>query len=158
MSDRYLLAKDIVNGQEGKAFATIDGRNEELFYVKKVDADFEFTKKSFKVAGKRGEQNKTTGWKGTGTMTIYSITTIYKKMAENYAKNGIVPYFDITVTNEDPTSTVGKQTVVLRNVCPDKVKLALFDVESEGLEEDIGFTFDDFDILDEFGRPVNFQD
>ncbi len=158
MSDRYLLAKDIVNGQEGKAFATIDGRNEELFYATKVNADFEFLKKSFKVIGHRGEQNKTNGWKGTGTLSIYSITSLYKKMAEDYAKHGIVPYFDLTVTNEDPTSTVGKQTVVLRNVCPDKINLANLDVDSEGLKEDIGFTFDDFDILDEFGRPVNFQD
>jgi len=156
MSDKYLLARDIVNGQEGKGFITENGRNEELFYGKKVTADFDFNKKSFKVLGHRGEQNKVTGWKGSGTLSIYSITTRFKKMAENYAKNGIVPYFDLTVTNNDPTATVGKQTVILRNCCPDKINLANLDAESEGLEEDISYTFDDFDILDEFGLPVNF--
>ncbi len=72
----------------------------------------------------------------------------------DYIKNGKDVYFDIQVVNEDPTSLLGKQTTVLKNVNLDSVIMAQFDVDSDALEEDIDFTFDDVDILDEFNKPV----
>ena len=36
----------------------------------------------------------------------------------------------------------------------DSVILAKLDTDSDTLDEDIDFTFDDFDILDSFGNPV----
>jgi len=75
-------------------------------------------------------------------------------MAAAFAKTGKDTYFNITIVNDDPTSTVGKQTVVLYNCNIDSVVLARLDTESDVLEDDIDFTFDDFDILDSFGNPV----
>jgi hypothetical protein len=75
-------------------------------------------------------------------------------MASSYAKTGQDTYFNITIVNDDPTSTIGKQTVVLYNCNIDNVVLARLDTESDVLEDDIDFTFDDFDILDSFGNPV----
>jgi hypothetical protein len=71
-----------------------------------------------------------------------------------YMKTGIDTYFDLQVTNEDPTSTVGKQTIVLKDCNLDEVSMAMFDVDTEVLEEDMSFTFDDVDLLDKFGKPV----
>ncbi len=71
-----------------------------------------------------------------------------------YMKTGVDTYFDVSVTNEDPTSSIGKQTTVLKDCNLDEVSMAMFDVESEVLEEDMGFTFDDVDLLDKFGKPV----
>ena len=75
-------------------------------------------------------------------------------MALKYAKTGEDTYFTVTVVNDDKGSTVGKQTIVLYNCNIDSVMLAKLDTESDALEEDIDFTFDDFDILDSFGNPV----
>ena len=71
-----------------------------------------------------------------------------------YAKNGKDTYFDLTIVNEDPTSSIGKQTVTLYNCNIDSVILAKLDTDSDSLEEDLDFTFDDFDILDSFGNPI----
>ena len=87
-------------------------------------------------------------------MTIYYITSLFRKMVLNYIKNGVPTYFDIMVTNNDPGSSVGPQTTVLKNCTLDSVILAKFDVDADVLDEDFDFTFDDADILDEFGRPV----
>ena len=87
-------------------------------------------------------------------MTIYYVTSIFRKMALKYAKTGKDTYFNITIVNEDPTSTIGKQTIVLYNCNIDSVILAKLDTESDVLDEDIDFTFDDFDVLDSFGNPV----
>lgn len=38
----FLLEKDSLNGKAGKAFVTINGRNEEVFGLKKFQADAEF--------------------------------------------------------------------------------------------------------------------
>ena len=71
-----------------------------------------------------------------------------------YAKEGKDTYFDVTIVNNDPTSTIGKQTVVLYNCNVDSLILAKLNTDAETLDEDIDFTFDDFDILDEFGNPT----
>ena len=150
----FLHAGDTISGQEGKATSVIDGLVQDMFYLKTVEAKFEKLKTEIKAIGKRGVQHKGNGWSGSGSMTFFYVTTIFRKMAFTYAKTGKDTYFNITVTNEDPTSTIGKQTVVLYNCNIDNAILAKLDSESDVLDEDIDFTFDDFDILDSFGNPV----
>ena len=150
----FLKIQDAISGQEARAFLTLDGRREEMFYAKNLSAEAEKTKASLKTLGKRGEQSKATGWKGTGSMTIYYVTSLFRELMLDYIKNGRDIYFDVTVTNEDPSSSIGKQTTVLRNVNLDKVIMANFDVDAEALDEEISFTYDDVDMLDKFGKPV----
>jgi len=153
--DKYLRAKDIINSSEALAFITIAGKNTRLFYVKKINADIDFTKKEYNVMGKRGTQNKIVKTKISGTMTIYGVTSEYKKLASEYMKNGIEPRFELTTVNDDPSSSIGKETVVLHDCLPDKINLVNIDFDSEDKTEDIGFTSDGFDLLDEFGVPEN---
>jgi hypothetical protein len=155
----YLRAGDTISGQEARAQMTVknpDGTSsvEDAFYAKKVEGSCEINKTPVKTLGKRGEQNKPSGWKGVGTMTIYYITSLFRQMAITYIKTGKIPYFDLMITNEDPSSSVGPQTTVLKNCCLDKVILAKLDVEAAVLDEEVSFTFDDADLLDAFGQPV----
>jgi len=150
----FLKAGDIISGQEGKATATINGSVELMAYVKNIEATFEKQKSEIRVLGHRGTQHKTTGWAGSGSMNLYYITSLFREMALKYAKTGIDTSIDITIENNDPTSTVGKQTVVLYGCNFDSTIIAKLDVDNTELDEDIDFTFDDFDILDKFGKPV----
>jgi len=149
----FFKAKDTISGQEGRAYANIDGSNEEMFYVKKLEATIEKQKAEMKALGRRGVQHKATGWKGSGTMTIYYATSKFRELMMKYITEGKDTYFDITVINEDPTSSIGKQEVVLKNVNLDKVIIAKVDTDSEMLDEDIDFTFDDVEIPYQFGKP-----
>ncbi|MGE5703546.1 MAG: phage tail tube protein [Clostridia bacterium] len=150
----FLLAKDTISGQEARAFATINNQHVEMFYAKKIEAKVKKTKKSLKTLGKRGSQSKATGWEGTGTMTIYYVTSVFRQMMLEYMKNGKDTYFDLMIVNEDPTSSIGKQTVLIKGVNLDEITMATFDVEAEALEEEMPFTFHAADILDEFGQPI----
>lgn len=150
----FLRAGDTISGQEGKATCVIDGNVRDMFYVKTLEATFEKSKAEVRTLGKRGVQYKGTGWSGSGSMTIYYVTSLFREMALKYAKTGKDIYFNITIVNDDPTSTIGKQTIVLYNCNIDSTILAKLDTEADALEEDIDFTFDDFDILDSFGNPV----
>lgn len=69
-------------------------------------------------------------------------------------KTGVDTYFDIQVTNEDPTSSIGAQTVLLKDCNLDSVVLASFDVDADVLEEDVDFTFSDADLLEKFKKPT----
>ena len=150
----FLKAGDTISGQEGRAYATINGQVEEMFYVRTLEATIEKQKTEVRTLGRRGVQHKASGWTGTGTMTIYYVTSLFRQLMLNYIKTGRDVYFDITVVNEDPTSTIGRQTVVLKNVNLDSVVVARLDTETEVLDEEVSFTFDDIDILDTFNAPA----
>lgn len=154
----YLKAGDTISGQEATARMTIknsDGTSsiENMFFGKNLEATCEINKTTVKTLGKRGEQHKPTGWSGSGSLTVYYITSLFRKMALQYIKTGIPVYFDMVVTNNDPASSVGPQTTVLKNCSIDSVILAKYDVDAEVLDEDLDFTFDDAEILDEFSSP-----
>lgn len=151
----YLRAGDTLSGQEGKATIKMpDGTVQDLFYIKTLEATFEKTKAEVRTLGKRGVQHKATGWSGSGSMTIFYVTSLFRELAYKYAHEGVDTYFTITVTNEDPGSTAGTQIVSLFNCNVDSTVLAKLDVEADSLEEDLDFTFDDFTITDKFGTPV----
>jgi len=150
----FLSAGDTISGQEGRAYATIKGKVEEMFYVKTLEGVVEKNKTDVKTLGKRGTQHKANGWTGTGDMTIYYVTSLFRQLMLDYIKTGKDTYFDITIVNEDEGSSIGKQTVILRGVNLDSVIMAKVDTESEVLEEDTSFTFEDVDMPDQFIAPT----
>ncbi|ASS66478.1 MULTISPECIES: phage tail tube protein [unclassified Paenibacillus] len=154
MTTSFLRAGDTLSGYSGTAFATIDGQNVEMFFVKNLRATAKKNKADIKTLGNRNTQKKATGWEGTGTMTIYYVTSRFREMMEKYIHKGIDTYFDITITNEDPASTIGKQVVSLIGVNLDEIVMAALDVESDALDEEVPFTFHNVLITDTFTDPI----
>lgn len=151
----FLRASDTLSGQEGRAYATINGQTEEMFYVKTLEATVEKQKAEVKTLGRRGVQHKATGWSGSGTMTIFYMTSRFRQMMLEYMKTGIDQYFSIIVTNDDPSSTVGAQRIMLKDVNLDSVIMASLDTESDALEEEVAFTFEDVELVQSFAAPAN---
>ena len=54
------------------------------------------------------------------------------------------------MTNEDPTSGAGRQTVILKDCNLDGGILTKFDADAEYLDEEADFTFEDFEIPEMF--------
>ena len=155
----YLKAGDTISGQEVVAnivVKNLDGKKvkETMFWAKNLEASIKIDKTELRTIGKRGAQNKPTGWTGSGSMNIYYITSLFRRMMMQYVKTGVPVYFDMTVINNDPGSSVGTQTTVLKNCSLDSVIIAKFDVEAEVLDESVEFTFDDVDLLDNFTSPT----
>lgn len=150
----FLLERDALNGKSGKGFITIDGRNQELFGLKKFQSDAEFQEADFKVVGTTLVQTKTTGVKMTGSMNIYYGTPLFLDMLQTYLKTGRLPYFNIQITNDDPSTTVGTQTVVYYNCKLSKVPVAMLDADADFLEEEVGFSYTNIEILNAFHDPA----
>lgn len=146
----FLLERDALNGKSGSAFMTINGQNIEMFNLKKFQSDAEFQESDFKVVGTTLVQKKTTGVTLTGSMTIYYGSPHFLRLLQEYLKTGKLPYFTIQLTNDDPSTSVGSQTVVLYNVKLQKLPVAMLDADADWLEEEVSFSFTNIEVLDWF--------
>lgn len=150
---KTLNAPDTISGKEGRAYAKINGNNEELFMAKTIEANVEKNKSEIKAIGKRMTGHKTTGANGSGSMALYYMTPLFRAMIKQWKETGVDVYFDMVVENDDQESSAGKQTTLLIGCNLDSVVLAKLDGDSDdALDEDVDFTFEDFDILTPFAK------
>ena len=148
---KELRSQDTISGKEGRAYAKIDGNNEELFLAKSIEATVEKSKGQVKSIGKRMVGHKTTGAEGTGSMTLYYGTPLFRKALADWKRTGRDLYFNMVIENDDKESAAGKQAILLMGVNLDSTMLSKLDGDSDDpLEEDVDFTFEDFEILTEF--------
>ena len=148
---KTLNAPDTISGKEGRAYAKIDGNNEDLFFAKTIESTVEKSKSEVKAIGKLMTGHKTTGGNGTGSMTLYYMTPLFRQMIKQWKETGQDIYFDMVIENDDQESSAGKQSVLLIDCNLDSVVLGKLDGDSDDpLDEDVDFTFEDFDILTPF--------
>jgi Phage tail tube protein len=148
---RVMETKDAISGKEGMVYLTINGQSFEYAELTLFEAKVTYTKTDVKRVGARMDGSKIVGGKGTGNMTVYYHRPENRRMAIEYIKTGKSPIFDAMVVNDDPTSAAGKQTTLVKNIVPDEALLAKIDGDSDDvLKEEIPFTFDDGDLLDQF--------
>lgn len=144
-------AQNTISGKEGRLF--LDG--EELAYIKVFEADIEKNKSEVNVMGRRMTGHKTTGANGTGTATFYKVSSRFIKLIVEYVKTGVDPYFTMQAVLDDKSSGRGVERVTLFDVNFDSAKVGNLDVDSEALEEEIPFTFEDIDLPEELNDAFN---
>lgn len=143
MVQNKFRAQNTISGKEGRVF--LDGV--EIFQVKAIEATLEKEKAEIKVMGRRVTGRKTVGAGGTGTLTVYKVTSHYAEMAERYVKSGEDPYFVLETVTDDESSGRGTERVALREVNFDSMMVLNLDADSEVLEEEMPFTFEDMNVL-----------
>lgn len=150
MGNITMEAKDALSAKEAECYVTIENNRYNFMQAIKLEAKFEKTKTKIPILGRTGNGNKSTGWSGSGSATFHFNTSIFRKLMQRYKDTGEDIYFDIQIANEDPTSTAGRQTVVLVGCNMDGGVLAKFDADGEYLDEEMNFTFEDFRMPEEF--------
>ena len=150
MSNVTMKGKDALSAKLAECFVTIGTNRYNFMQAINFEAKFEKTKTEVPILGKTGSGNKSTGWKGTGSATFHYNTSIFRQMMLDFKNTGEDVYFEIQVTNEDPTSAAGRQTMVFVDCNIDGGILAKFDADGEYLDEDMDFTFEDFKMPESF--------
>jgi hypothetical protein len=151
MAKVTMNARDSINPELAECFITIGENRYNFMQAINMTVNFEKNKTEIPILGKTGKGNKSTGWKGTGSATFHYNTSVMRKLLEQYKETGLDTYFDIQITNEDPTTSVGRQTVILKDCNVDGGILAKFDANNSGyLDEEFNFTFEDFYIPETF--------
>ncbi len=157
MPRQIMHAKDSVSASMAECFVTIGENRYNFMQAINLEASIEKNKTEVPILGKTGKGNKATGWTGSGSATFHFNTSIFRKLLKQYKETGQDIYFDIQVTNEDPTSSVGRQTVILKDCNLDGGLIAKFDADEEYLEDEFDFTFEDFEMPEEFGMLDGMQ-
>ncbi len=143
-------AKDAISASLAECYIVIDNRRYHFMQAIELEANFEKTKVKVPILGKPGQGNKSTGWKGMGKAVFHYNTSVFRKLLYKFKETGEDIYFDIQVTNEDPTSSVGRQTVILKDCNLNSGILTKFSASDEFLQEAVNFTFEDFEIPETF--------
>lgn len=147
---QIMHAREAVSAALAECYVTIDGTRYNFMQAINLEATMEKNKTEVPILGKPGRGNKATGWAGSGSATFHYNTSIFRKVMKKYKETGEDIYFDIQVTNEDKTSTVGRQTIILKDCNIDSLPLAKFDADGEYLEDEFDFTFEDWEMPEEF--------
>ena len=71
-------------------------------------------------------------------------------LMKRYKDTGVDVYFNIQVTNEDPGTSVGRQTIIHRGCLCDSFILAKFEAGEEIMDEELSGTFESWDMPEKF--------
>lgn len=134
--------KRICNGTFGECWLDGDYVGE----TKKAQAKIEFNKESVKQCGTWAEDTKTTGYKGTGSLTLFKVSSRMAIKIADMVKNKKDVRFTIISKLADPDA-YGAERIALYGVSFDD--LTLFDWEAGTVgESEHPFTFTSYEYLD----------
>ena len=155
----YLMAQDTLNGAEGKITITRNGRILEVAGMRNIKPIAGIQTSDMKTIGTRKIQKKVNGVTQTGTGNVYfgsNASNLFTDMVLNYIKNGVQDMFDITITNEDPASSVGAQVMGYYGcVLTGDIPLSILDDEEAMLNYDFNFSYTSVERLERFSDPAN---
>lgn len=146
----YMKASDVIVASLAKAFVTLGGKRYEMIQFTEFESKFNVKIGEVAILGKVMKGHKATGADGEWSAKAHFNQSIFREVMVEYKNTGVFPYFDIQVTNEDTSSKVGRQTVILKDCLFEGGILSKFEAGGEFLEEELSGTFDDFEMKNKF--------
>lgn len=145
-----MSAQDAIYGSLAECYITIDGRRYKFMSMTDFESKWDVTIKEVPILGVVGMGHKAAGGKGTWKGTAHYNQSVIREMGDKYQKTGVMQYFEIQVSVEDPGSSVGRQTIIHRNCLCDSYTLAKFKAGEDLLDEELSGTFESWDMPEKF--------
>ncbi len=156
MSSVIMSAKDAVYGGLAECYVTVNDRRLNFMSMTEFDSTYEANITDVAILGKVGKGHKPAGGNGKWSGKAHYNQSILREIADTYQKTGVMPYFEIQVSNEDPTSAAGRQTIILHDCLCDKFTLAKFTAGEDILDEELSGTFESWDMPEKFNELPGF--
>lgn len=148
--NQTMRGKDAVSGSMAECFITIDDKRYNFMQIIGFESTMTKNKTQVPILGKRSKGNKATTCEYEFSGTAHYNQSIMRQLLYKFKELGDDCYFDIQVTNEDPTSAAGRQTIIHKDCNLDSGTLAKFDADSDYLDEEINGTFEDWEMPEMF--------
>lgn len=142
-------SKDAISAALAECYVTIDGNRYNFAQMINLEASMEKNKSKIPILGKTGKGNVSGGWEGSASATMHYNQSVMREILYKYKETGEDTYFDVQITNKG-NPKLGRQTVILKDCNLDGGIIAKFDADAEYLDEDIDFTFDDWEMPEKF--------
>ena len=150
----YMPMNDAPSAKLATCFVTIGEQRYAMLMAKDFEAKMSISTKEVPAIGRIVEGRKATGASIKFKMTIYHCTEIFDEVVETYKNTGLMPTFDIQVTNEDPATSVGRSTKIYTDCILDgDVLLSMFDAAGEFVEQTIEGYAQDFTRPEKYTNP-----
>lgn len=150
LKSQVMNSRDAVSGSLAECYITIEGKRYNFMQLYMFESKMEKTISEVPILGKTGKGHKATGWNGTWSGTAHYNQSVLRKLLQTYKKTGLDTPFDIQVTNEDETSSIGRQTIIHKGCLTSGGVLAKYDAGAEFLDEELEGTFDDWEMPESF--------
>ena len=139
MRQEYVGAK-----KQATCFVTLNGNRYEFFFARSFEGKVNVTTKEVPMLGRIMNGRKATGAEGKFKLVIYRVTDVFNEVLLEYLDTGILPELEIQVTEEDPSSPMGRSTKIYSDCMIDgELLLSVFDDAGDFVEQTIeGYYFD----------------
>ena len=151
-----MKARDTIAAKLAECYITIGTRRYNFMQMKDMEVKVEKQKSSVPRLGAIMLGHKAYGMEGTFSGTAHYNQSVMRQLLLDYKNTGVDTYFEMQITNDDPTSAAGAQTVVLYDCNTDGGILAKFDADGEFLDEEMEGTFEDFSMPESFANLTGF--
>ena len=150
---KVMNSDDAIVSNFAEVFATIDNRRYALLSCKNFEGMTNIETKEVPRMGALVKGHKPGLVTISFKMTIYKCTEIIDDIVEKYLKTGVMPRFQIQVSNEDPDAqSVGRSTKVYNDCILDgDVLQSLANAEGDFIEQEIS------GYAESYTRPEKFQ-
>lgn len=151
---KVMKSDDAVSANFAEVFVTIKNRRYSMLVCKKFEGKYNVETREIPRLGSMFKGHKPGLIDLSFTMTIYKCTEIIDDVVEEYGKTGIMPRFEIQVSNEDPAAAVGRSTKVFNDCILDGDVLAsLADAEGGDIEQEISGFAESINRPEKFRNP-----
>lgn len=150
MATITMNGSDAISASLAECYVTVGENRYNFMQMINFEATITKNKTVVPILGQTGKGNKANGWTGLFKGKAHYNQSVFRQMLMEYKETGSDIYFDIQVTNSDPASSAGSQTVIFTGCNIDGGVLAKFDAEGDYLAEDITGTFEDFKMPGKF--------
>lgn len=144
-----MKARDTIAAKLAECFITIGSRRYNFMQMIDMEAKVEKTKTTVPRLGAIMAGHKSCGMEGTFSGTAHYNQSVLRQALLDYKNTGEDVYFEMQITNDDPTSDAGRQTIIFYDCNTDGGVLAKFDADGEYLDEEIEGTFEDLGMNQE---------
>lgn len=147
---KLMNARDAVYASLGNAYVKLDGTRYLLMQLKNIEVTAKVDNKKVPILGTTVAGNKPGTLTYDGKATLYANTSIFRKVLKKYQDTGEATYFDITCNQNDPTASVGEQTIIMKDCLISQATLVKLEAGGDELTDDISFSVNSFEMPHEY--------
>lgn len=151
-----MKARDTIAAKLAECYITIGSRRYNFMQMIDMEVTIDKSKSSVPRLGAIMVGHKSCGMEGKFSGTAHYNQSVMRQLLLDYKNSGADTYFEMQITNDDPTSNAGRQTMIFYDCNTDGGTLAKFDADGEYLDEDIEGTFEDFSMPESFANLDGF--
>ena len=146
--------ENVIDKGSGTIYLKRNGQNIHILRAKEITASVSKNKSEIRFMGNRMVGHKSHSASGTGTLILYRATSDLDQDLLDYIKNNNDLYYSLQVNTEDPSTKFGRESKVLYGVNFDEIPILNLSNDDDVIEQEMAFTFEDWDILKPFDRPI----